>query len=446
MSTRRPVRGVSRLLADTKELTLPPVRIFLTLEVVYVNKFGMSGPFMKPFKGITFNASTIGDIATCVCPPYDVISDGKTYFQRNEFNAIRLELPVQGPGLNRYDTAKETLEKWLQNGVLVQDSRETIYIYEQEFEVDGKSFLRRGFIALNKLEESRILTHEETRKKAKEDREQLIKTLKTYTSHIFGLYEDKEQAIEKILVNCRKEQIYDFVDEQSIKNRFYRMESGAEMEKLVRAIADKNIYIADGHHRLAVSYKLGLSYIPIYLANMWSEGIVILPYHRIIKFKSPRNVGRMLNSLQAYMSVDKTSLANNSELQVVMEAITKSRQLSCLMYSKDDPAFLYMLKAHREIPIDESLPESLKKLKVNIIHNGVLKGLVNVQDEEISFTQETYESIKRIKAGEADMALFLPPTTMDEVKGIADNGLYMPPKSTFFYPKVLTGLVFYKYG
>jgi uncharacterized protein (DUF1015 family) len=406
----------------------------------------MSGPFTKPFRGMIFNSSSIGDIATCVCPPYDVISNAKVYFQRNKFNAIRLELPVQRPTLNKYDTAKETLEKWLKNRILVPDTRETIYIYEQEFEVDDRSFLRRGFIALNKLEKGRILTHEETRKKAKEDRERLITTLKTYTSHIFGLYEDKEETIEDILVNCRKEKMYEFVDDQSIKNRFYGMENGNEMESLVQAMANKNIYIADGHHRLAVSYRLNLSYAPFYLTNMWSKGIVILPYHRIVRFKNRRKVEQILGSLRNYMTVERIPLVSDGSIMAAMTNVAKSPQISCLMYSSDDPASFYMLKAYQEIPMDESMHQSLEKLKVNVIHNGVLKGLIKADDEEISFTQETYGSINRIKEGEADMALFLPPTTVEEVKDIADNGLYMPPKSTFFYPKILTGLVFYRYG
>jgi len=211
-------------------------------------------------------------------------------------------------------------------------------------------------------------------------------------------------------------------------------------------MANKNIYIADGHHRLAVSYRLNLSYAPFYLTNMWSKGIVILPYHRIVRFKNHRKVEQILESLRNYMAVERIPLASDGSIMAAMENVARSPRLSCLMYSKDDPASFYMLKAYREIPIDESLHESMKKLKVNIIHNGVLKRLFNAHDDEISFTQEICESINRIKEGEADMALFLPPTTVEEVKDIADNGLYMPPKSTFFYPKILTGLVFYRYG
>ncbi len=421
-------------------------KISLTLAEAYVNKFSMLEAFTKPFHGLIYDTGKIGDIATCVCPPYDVIPDSRAYYRRNKFNAVRLELPVQRPSFNKYDAAKETLEKWLQNRILVPDETKTIYVYEQEFEVDGRFFLRRGFIALNKLEKSRILTHEETRKKAKEDREKLIKTLKTYTSYIFGLYEDRDRSVEELLVKCEKEKIYDFSDEQSIVNRFYRMKDIEEIDRLAKAMSDKNIYIADGHHRLAVSYRLRLSYVPLYLTNMWSEGIVILPYHRIVKFKNFKRLEEILESVKDYLSVERIPLTGDAALRAALDSIAKSHRLSLLIYSKDDLAGLYELKAHRQIPMDDSIHKSLKNLKVNIAHNGVLKGLVKAEDEEISFTQDAYEAVDRIKMGGSDLALFLPPTTVSEVKDIADNGLYMPPKSTFFYPKILTGLVVYKYG
>jgi uncharacterized protein (DUF1015 family) len=139
-------------------------------------------------------------------------------------------------------------------------------------------------------------------------------------------------------------------------------------------------------------------------------------------------------------------LIGDGVIRAAVENIAKSPRLSCLMYSKEDPDGLYMFSALREIPMDESMHQSLRKLKVNVIHNGVLKGLIGADDEEISFTQETYESMDRVRESEFDLVLLLPPTTVGEVKDIADNGLYMPPKSTFFYPKILTGLVFYKYG
>ena len=405
----------------------------------------MPDPYTKPFKGMLLNQEKIGDIATCVCPPYDVISNVRAYYQRNKYNVVRLELPIQRPALDKYNAAKETLQKWLQKGILVFDNSDSIYIYEQKYEIEHRSYLRRGFIALNRLDKSRILTHEETRKKAKEDRERLINTLKTYTSHIFGLYEDKEQIIEDILINSRKEIMYDFVDEQSITNRLYRMHHRDDINRLVHEMDNKNIYIADGHHRLEVSYRLNLPYIPLYLTNMYSEGIAILPYHRIINFKNRRNTNQILELLKAHVAVEKIPLTVGGSTAKAMEDISGSAEPAYLMYSKDDPASLYLLKIKGVVPMDKDMHESLKKLKVNILHNGILKGLLNIHDDEISFTQELYESVSLIKQGMADLAFFLPPTTVEEVKDIADHGLYMPPKSTFFYPKILTGMVFYKY-
>ena len=400
---------------------------------------------IKPFKGILFNKEKIGDIASCVCPPYDVISDANMYYKLNKFNAIELELPVPLPPLDQYSSAKKTLDNWLQQGVLTFDDKDTVYIYEQEFEIHHKTYLRRGFIALNKIERNRMLTHEETRKRAKEDREKLISSLKTYTSFVFGLYEDKMQDIEDILVKAPKELVYDFIDEQSVANRFYKMIDTDMINALSQEIDNKNIYIADGHHRLEVSYRLGLSYIPIFLTNMYSNGIVILPYHRMIKFKQFKNINQILHSVKHYVGIEKIPLENNNSLNMAIERISKSDRPAYLLYSKDALDAVYMLEANKPIPMDNNMHESLKKLKVNIAHNGILKGLLGISDDEIEYTQDSHELISDVKKGIYDQGFFLPPTTVEEVKDIADHSLYMPPKSTFFYPKILTGLVFYKY-
>ena len=175
------------------------------------------------------------------------------------------------------------------------DRTETIYIYEQIFEIGGVSHLRRGFIALNKLDKERILTHEQTRSKAKEDREKLIVSLKAFTSLVFGLYEDRNLEIEEMLQGSQRELLYNFEDEQAVRNRFYRMSDQKEIERLASLMDARKIYVADGHHRLDVSYRLNISYIPIYLTNMYSEGIVILPYHRMIRFEGKRTLQQILS-------------------------------------------------------------------------------------------------------------------------------------------------------
>lgn len=399
----------------------------------------------KPFKGILYNRNKIDNIASCVCPPYDVVSSVRTYYERHPFNAIRLELPLSQPSMDKYNVARHTLEQWLRTGVLQRDVSDTIYVYEQEIIVDDIHYLRRGFIALNRLLKERILTHEETRKKAKEDRERLITTLKTYTSLVFALYEDKEEAIEDVLISSQKEKLYDFVDEQSITNRFYRMTDSGEIETLASLMESKNIYIADGHHRLAVSYKIGLGYIPIYLTNMYSTGIVIFPYHRIIKFNKPRSLAELLSLLEKSVAIEKFPLTDDSSPRLAAQKINTAPKPSYIMYAKEDTGNFYILSEKVPVYTDPAVHESVRKLKVSILHMGILKSILNVQDDEISFTQALDKTVAQVKDGVHDLAFFLPPTLVEEVKEIADNSLYMPPKSTFFYPKILTGLVFYQY-
>ena len=414
----------------------------------YVNTFFMSETFTKPFSGLLYNKEKIDDISRVVCPPYDVISNPTDYYERSSQNAIRLELPVASGAMDQYTNAKHIMDEWLEKEILLPDKKEAIYIYEQEFEIEHVSFLRRGFIALHKLDKQRILTHEETRKKAKADREQLIGTLKTFTSLIFGLYEDKNNEIENIMTGLQKEKIYDFVDEQSIRNRFYRMTDADAINRLVSIMAAKKIYIADGHHRLDVSYRLNLPYVPLYLTNMYSPGIVILPYHRTITFEKAHPLNEMLDLLKDYAEVSRQPYTGNDSVKAALTTVSASVKPSFVLYSKEDLQNLYVVTEKRPFPpyAETNIHECLKKLKVNVIHSGIIKNLLKIKDEEISFTQDHYESIDFIRKGSLDLAFFLPPTSVEEVRDIAENSLYMPAKSTFFYPKILTGLVFCKYA
>jgi uncharacterized protein (DUF1015 family) len=403
---------------------------------------------MKPFKGILYNTEKTDGIAGLVCPPYDVIENTDSYYSRSPFNAIRLELPRDLPEMNRYQNAKNTMDDWLSKGVLTPDLHESVYVYEQEFTVDGGSFCRTGFISLQRLDKNRILTHEQTRKKAKADREQLIGTLKTYTSFIFGLYDDKEKEIHQAITGASREMIYDFVDEQSIKTRFYRINDGGSIRDLAALVEKKTIYIADGHHRLDVSYRLNVSHAPFYLTDMYDPGIVIFPYHRLVTFSEKRTLPDLIGRLEPFMAIEKVPFNGMDSLGPALASIAASPAVAFAFFSTDDRQNVYVATEKSPLPLynDGTVHDSLKKLKVNAIHSGIIRGIMNINDEDISFTEDHRWSIDRVMNGSADLAFFLPPTTVDEVRDIAENGLDMPPKSTFFYPKILTGLVFYRYA
>ena len=406
----------------------------------------MPEPLIRPFKGLIYNRRKIEDIGRCVCPPYDIIPDPKVYYERSAFNAVRLELPLATPSATEYDEAAGTLEAWLREEILIADAEETIYIYEQEFTIDGTVYTRRGLIPLVKLDHARILTHEETRKAAREDRERLIQRLKTFTSLIFALYDDKQKKIENLFLSSKKELIYSFSDELSIRNRFYRMSDSGQIRELVALMEEKKIYIADGHHRLSVAFKLGLPYVAMYLTDMYSEGVVILPYHRIVRSTSSIPLAQLLERVKGLLRVEKIALTGPEKLKAAVKALTSGPNPSFGLFCKDDKAHLYILSQEKPFFRDEAAPESLRRLSVNIAHAGLLKGLFGIREEEISFMNDAFEAVQLVNEGKSDLAFFVPPTTVDEVRDVAEHGLYMPPKSTYFYPKVLSGLVFYRYA
>jgi uncharacterized protein (DUF1015 family) len=406
----------------------------------------MSETLIRPFKGLVYNRRKIDDIGSCVCPPYDIIPDPSIYYRRNIFNAIRLELPAATPSTTEYDEAARTLEAWLREEVLTLDDTETIYLYEQEFTVDGVTHKRRGIIPLVRLTPGSILTHEQTRKAAREDREKLIQRLGTFTSLVFALYDDTQMKIEKLLTSSEKELICSFTDELSILNRFYKMKDPRQMDELAALMEGKKLYIADGHHRLSVAYKLELPYVAMYLSDMHSDGIAILPYHRVARSMPDAKLARLLDAVKGLLRVEKVPLTGSETLKTLLRSLSSGPNPSFGLFSKDDTTHLYILSQEKPFFNDESTPATLRRLSVNIAHTGLLKGLFGIKEEEISFVKDASEAVQQVNEGKYDLALFVPPTTVEEVKDVAEHGLYMPPKSTYFFPKILTGLVFHKYA
>jgi len=410
-----------------------------------VHKDSMAEPLIKAFKGLRYNRDRVEDIAACVCPPYDVIADPSVYYERSPFNAIRLELPVGQGGLDPYLTARKTLDTWISERVVALDGSDTIYVYEQEFSVQSAHLRRTGFIPLVRLDRERILTHEETREKARRDREKLFESLKTSTSLIFAMYEDGSQEIGRLIEGAAREKLCDFTDEESNRNRFYRMTDPSEMARLASLMDEKHLYIADGHHRLSVSFKLGLPYAAIYLTDMGAPGVTILPYHRVVKLSNPRGINDILAPLAPYFDYGEVS-TDRSGLGRLIAGLSCSPRPSFLLYGGRELPALYLFRQKQAIPFDPESHETKRRLRVSVVHRGVLRHLLGVEDGEISFSHDPDAAMAEVERGGADYAFLVPATTTGEVKAIADEGLSMPPKSTFFYPKLLTGLVFHKYA
>ena len=215
-----------------------------------------------------------------------------------------------------------------------------------------------------------------------------------------------------------------------------------EMARVGSLMDARVIYVADGHHRLDVSYRLGVPYIPLYLTNMSSPGIVILPYHRMVKQDKKMPLTEMLRLLERRGDAKKATMNDSQSLSRILQEIASSPNPAFGLYSAQDPGSVYLLSVSSPKPEDSPLD----RLRVNILHSGIAKDLLGIREEEISFTQDADELVASVKEGASDFGFLLPPTTTEEVKEVADHHLDMPPKSTFFYPKILTGLIYHKYA
>jgi uncharacterized protein (DUF1015 family) len=260
------------------------------------------------------------------------------------------------------------------------------------------------------------------------------------------MYEDNSGEIDRLIEDFPKETIYDFIDELSIKNTFCRLTDPTLTARLAAMMKEKILYVADGHHRLSVALKLGLPYVAMYLTDMHADGIAILPYHRVVSLKEKKADKQILELVAPYFEVSKVEYPPQAGPEGLVAQISSSPALSFVLYFNGEKPSFYMLTQKKAMDFDPESHRSLRGLRVNAVHKGVLKGLLKVQDDEISFLNSADEAVSLVNRDHYDFAVFVPATSVEEVKDIAENGLSMPPKSTYFYPKALTGLVFHKYA
>lgn len=401
-----------------------------------------------PFKGTRYNSEKIKNLSEVVAPPYDVISkeEQEHFYNSQPYNIIRLllgkDLPGDNEKENKYTRAAHFLKDWQNDNFLRKDEESSIYIYMQEFSVEGKVKRRIGFLALLKLEEfdtehASIYPHEHTFSGPKEDRTKLIAAIEANLGPIFAIFQDEEKSIDKILENSIQSQpLIDIMDYHGIKNKLWRISDKATIEKIVGLMKDKKLFIADGHHR----YEAGLGfsklkkdpkfdYILTYFTDVYGEGIVILPVHRLISGVSKD----ILSGLEK-------ELAKN----FIIEELNSKPDVLNFLYSRtqEEKRFvLYDGSKFKGLVIKDS-----NCLDVIVLHNLVIEPLeakVKENKEMISmdFTKDFDHAISEVDNGKYSVSIMLNPTKVTEVRDVAFSGNRMPQKSTYFYPKVLTGLV-----
>lgn len=415
-----------------------------------------------PFCGIRYNQALIKNPQLVVTPPYDTISkeEQSKFYQTSKYNFIRLILGKEEKGdtrdSNKYIRARELLKSWLNKGILVKDALPSIYIYEQTYEIEDKPFRRIGFIALMKLElDSRrvVFPHEKTFCKPKEDRLALLKATKANLSPIFGLYSDRGFKIDRLLeMECSETNPIVDIKFQAVKNRLWKVEDEDTIRQLKKLMLDKKIFIADGHHRYEVAcfyHKLSKNskntnsgYVMTYFCNLHSKGLKILPTHRVI-----RNIDAdKISALSRYFKME--SFSSKDSLFLELRMAKRGEHLFGLCLGRKE-FYLLKIQNRKMFPINKSeigLEIHYNNLDVVLLHNLILSKILRIKEKntEILYTRDEDLAVRFVEGGKYKAAFFMNPPQAKEVANVASLLRRMPHKSTYFYPKPLSGLVINK--
>jgi uncharacterized protein (DUF1015 family) len=443
-----------------------------------------------PFRGIHYDPGKIGDLRDIVAPPYDVISPEaqNAFYQRHLQNVIRLilnkERPKDSAQDNRYTRAAAHYRAWLKEGILVRNPTPHFYFLEEKFEssvhglasgnLSPSKKVRRGFIGLIRLEEFAkgvVLPHEKTQTKPKADRLALMEACRANFSQIFSLYSDEEGAMAPIFekVLSTDGPAVNIMDNEGTRHSLWMVGDPEILRQVTEVMRPKKIFIADGHHRYetALAYRerqrarfarnMGREtyhFTMMYLAAMEDEGLLILPTHRVIGGLEGFQASAFLEQLRADFSVEsfvfdskKEGIVREQFLKELASRSDQGRTLGMLLRGTDQ---YFLLSLEHERALDEAAPTlspTLKALDVTLLHMLIFQKLLKIGPRELAagknvlYFKENRETIETVRSGRGQIAFFLNPTKVYQVRDVSLAGETMPSKSTFFYPKLLSGLV-----
>lgn len=433
---------------------------------------------VKPFKAFRFNAGVVGDVGNCIAPPYDVISDAQRQqlYQKSEYNIVRIikgkTTTSDSDGNNQYTRAAEYFSSWLKKGVLKQDIIDAVYPYVQDFELAGTQFQRLSFIALAKLEEfgKIVRPHEQTFDKPIIDRLNLQRATSAGFGLVFVLYEDPQKIADKIIENIAiQKPIIDFTDEQNVRHRLFAITAKDDIEQITNMMLDKSCIIADGHHRYetALNYyketaNPAAAYQMLAFANTRHEGLVVLATHRLVGNLDKFDMAKLLADLKENFEItefqfDSSQAGTDTKQKMLTQIKTEqNRDKNAFgIYSGSGAFYAAVLKNKQAMDqVSPNMSSAWKSLDVTVLHKLILEKLLGIDEKKLAgggnveYIKDTSnaidESIAGVDTGQKQAAFFMNPVKMQQLKMVTAAGEKMPQKSTFFYPKMYTGLTIYK--
>jgi uncharacterized protein (DUF1015 family) len=435
---------------------------------------------IAPFRGLRYNPELVGDLSVVMAPPYDVISpEGQQAFHaRHKHNVIRLILGETLMGddavRNQYSRAGDYFRQWQAEQVLVRDPVPVLYLYQQIFQLPGVGELVRcGLIGLVRLEEfgSRtVFPHERTLGAAKADRLRLMQACHANLSSVFGIYPGRFLELDRLAAAARESKpTIDLCDWDGIRHRVWVCQDRAAIRRLQAECASTPLFIADGHHRYetalafrdlmrakekgdpAQAQRRPYNYIMMTLVSAEDTGLVILPIHRLLRRLPGGSLDGYLAQLTRQFTVERVSVPRDPEA-AASDLLSHLRQTKvgthCFgLYGGAGRAYLLTLADEEALEAEDDKPPVYRRLDVTIVHRLLIEGpwsrygLGELPDDALSYHHDAAEAVRMVQKDGWAATILLNPTKMTEVQAVAEAGLRMPPKSTFFYPKLLTGLV-----
>jgi uncharacterized protein (DUF1015 family) len=422
----------------------------------------------RPFRALHYDPARAGGLEAVIAPPYDVIDDAARdrLYERSPHNVIRL---ILNRAADRYGAAAADLAEWRRERVLVHDAVPCLYYYVQEFPLaDGSRRRRSGLIAAVRLapfSEGVILPHERTFARAKEDRLRLVRSCRTNLSPLFGLYANRSAALDPARQRSESEPAWiDVTDEGGDRHRVWRIAAAEDVERIQQVLADATVFIADGHHRYetALAYRderrtagdtdpeAPHNFVLMYLTSMDDPGLVVLPTHRLWRGPLPGGADEIVSRLAAELDVRELdgSEAGQPRLLEALNAADAVGSIAMRIAGREPSYLLRLRDPARLAGAFPDLAPVVRALDVSILDGLVLRRLLGIdctraaQEGQLAHTHDDREALAATRHG-ASLAFLLPRPRMRDIEAVCLSGQVMPEKSTYFYPKLKSGLVFH---
>jgi len=433
-----------------------------------------------PFRGLRYNTEKFQDLDAVTAPPYDIISSAqqKELYDKEESNVIRLDYGMEFPDdtdtNNRYTRSAEFLNQWIAEQKLVYEDQPAIYIYEQIFTLEKEKTPHslKGIIGLVQLEEFSkkvVLPHEETISKAKEDRLNLMKTTASNMSQIYSLYMDEEKTVAHwIDAQSSGEPDLTFTTEDGIIQNVWIVTDAAVNAQITALFDEKQVFIADGHHRYetALNYRklrheadgtengtMPYDYVMMMLVPMNDGGLFVFPTHRMLRDLENFDELLLVGFLTEEFTVSKIYFTEGDYADIITDRLANTVDETLFgLYTGQNYYYLLNLKHTRTL--DSKMPErseAYRHLDVTVLHKLILEQYLGIDEENMKnqknlvYTRDAHEAIDSVQNGDFDCAFLINPTKVSEIREIAQANEKMPQKSTYFWPKLVTGIVINKF-